>query len=711
MGIISAAGTGSTETAESLRCGETKLDLLTLFPPGPDGPFPVGQVLHFSVHEKLPRTHRLANMAADMAMAGELPVPDAIVLGGTTGGMPATEEALEKNSQDPTDFTYHGVGTVAEDLARRYGCTGPVVTLSTACASGTTAIAVAAELIRNGSAKSVLTGGADALCQLTYFGFKSLQLLDPAGARPLDRNRRGMSLGEGAAMLLLTDNPDLGSGLQILGTGLSCDAYHPSTPDPQGSGAFAAMQAALTDAGIEPQAVDYINLHGTGTPDNDRAEMKAVNALFEGTPPPLSSTKGITGHTLAAAGAVEAVVAAIGIEQGFIPPNTGVDGVDPDLNVSPVLTATPNPIRTVLSNSFGFGGNNAAVVIGGGAGVGRTPKKQPRQPLIVQAYACLSGVGRTRETLSALKDHRSCKGRLEDAAMCQGLDPRVVRRLKRLSKIALALADEIGDAIEDLSDLQMISMGTGWGALSETSDFLHRLQDTKYRFPSPTDFIGSVHNSAAGQLAMTFNAHGANLTTSGGDYSFEQALLSADVVSSRSADSILILGADEGHPELLPLLDGSVRLDGELADGGGAVLLRRGDPSEGIQMDLACFHSHNHPRAIEAAMEQVCGTGKLNHAFGAIFAGIPAAEQPLAQEQLGQFLDLTGFNGPVIDFRRLTGEFATATALAVTAGIDAVSSNTMGNVASTQAPISLDGKGVLVLGLGKFITAIRILPP
>jgi 3-oxoacyl-(acyl-carrier-protein) synthase len=716
MGLVSAAGSGKAETVASLQKGSPKLFGLTLFPSGPDGPLPVGEVLGVRPggppDARLPRTHQLARLAADQAMAGGALAPEAIVLGGTTGGMPATEVALEVGDRNPDAYAYHGVGSVAEDLARRYGCNGPVITLSTACASGATAIAVAMEMIRSGMVGRVLAGGADALCRLTYFGFKSLQLLDPDGARPLDRHRRGMSLGEGAAMLLLTNTASSGDELQLLGAGLSCDAYHPSSPHPRGAGAVAAMQTALKDAGLESGRIDYVNLHGTGTPDNDRAEAAALHTLFGNLLPPVSSTKGITGHTLAAAGALETIISALCIEHGFVPPNAGTKTPDPELNLSPVEAAAPMAVTTVLSNSFGFGGNNAALIIGRRPGRCDNRKPIPAQPLIVMGYACLSGRGRTRDTLSAMRSGVSCHGRLSDTIVCEGLSSRAVRRLKRLPKIAMALTRELRDGYPEQCSPQVISMGTGWGALSETNDFLSRLQETGYRFPSPMDFIGSVHNSPAGQIAMMVAAKGANLTATGGDYAFEQAFLSADLVTRRSSDPILVMGADEGHSRFSPLFDRSAATrPNALSDGGGALLLRRGEPSGGIHMALDCFFSHRHPEAVNLIIESLGGAEHVNRSFGAILAGIPAAHRPLAEDQLARLLAAGRFSGPVIDFRRLTGEFATATAIAAAAGVDSVTRNRIGDPKVGYQPVCLHGKGILLVGLGRFITAMRISPP
>lgn len=711
MGMVSALGADSVDSAANLRRSHRRLAPLTLFPPGPDSPLPVAELSGLAIAAGAPRTHALARLAADQAMAGSKAPLDAIILGSTTGGMPATEVALEQGVVDPAAYERHGVGTVAEDLACRFGCTGPVITLSTACASGATAIAVAAAMIRRGKARRVLAGGADALCRLTYFGFKSLQVIDPDGARPLDRDRRGMSLGEGAAMLLLTNQPRTKTDLQLLGAGLSCDAHHPSTPHPDGTGAAAAMQAALDDAGLTADQIDYINLHGTGTPDNDRAEALAVNAVFRGSPPPLSSTKGITGHTLGAAGALEAGIAALAIRNGVVPANIGTRNPDPTLGLSPVAAATALPVRRVLSNSFGFGGNNAALVIGRPTDPLPDSGKTTPGPLIVAGYACLSGRGRTAETLAALTAHGACRGCLADPDICRDLDPRSVRRLKRLSKLAMAMAEELRRKVAEPDLPRAVSMGTGWGALSETNDFLTRLMDSGYQFPSPMDFIGSVHNAPAGQAAMLLSARGANLTASGGDYTFEQALLAADLVTTREAGPTLVLAADEAHAKLTPLFDPSVATDQGLSDGGGALVLRRREAADGTRIALVGYRSHRQPDAVEALLADLGGGDGLNRRYGAILAGLPAGHRSMATVQLDRFTTLGDFHGPVFDFRRLTGEFATATAIAAVAGVHWVETGITGATGNCRPPRPLNGRGVLVLGLGPYLTATTICPP
>ncbi|HLO65058.1 MAG TPA: beta-ketoacyl synthase N-terminal-like domain-containing protein, partial [Azonexus sp.] len=665
MGIVSPMGCGVADTAEALRQAQCALRPLTLFGLTADVPPAVGEVnLESDSAYPLPRTHRLARIAADQILATTSLVPDAIVIGTTTGGILTTEELLEKNVAAPDGYRYHGVGTVAEDLARRFGCSGPLITVSTACSSGALALILAMEMLRSGKARRVLAGGVDSLCRLTYFGFNSLQLIDPVGARPLDRDRRGLSVAEGAGLLLLTTEPPGKDALQLLGAGLSCDAYHPAAPRPDGKGAVAAMRAALADAGLEPADIDYINLHGTGTTDNDLAEINAIKALFGDSLPLLSSIKGATGHALAAAGAIEAVVAAIAIDTCIVPANVGFQNIDPALSKAPVTTPTQASIKTVLSNSFGFGGNNAALAIGTARNPSSDVPKQPRPPLIVTAAACLTGAGHTQETWESFSAGRACNGCLDDGRVTEGLPPRTIRRLKRLPKLALALANHTCRSRPDVRQPVAVSLGTAWGALSETHDFLHRLFETNQQFPSPTDFIGSVHNAPAGQIAMHLDSRGANVTTSGGDWSFEQALLAADLLTHPDTGPTLLVGVDEAQPCLSPLFDGSVGAVDDLGDGGGALLLERGSDLSGATVDLLEYRFGIDQDFMVRLVGRLGGPEGVGRDFGAIMAGLPAGNYTQAAGQLADFVQQSNFNGPIVDYRRIVGQFGAASAVA-----------------------------------------------
>jgi len=709
VGVVSCLGAGISQTIKALEKGHSGIRPLTIFSTSSHPPLPVGEFPDFFENDPLPRTHRLARLAAEQAMAGCDRAPDAVVLGVTTGGMLSTETHLKKSSPDPQLFRRHAPGSVAEDIARRWGCTGPVLTVSTACSSGAVAIKIALQMLRCGMATRVLAGGADSLCRLTYYGFNALQLIDPQGARPLDKNRRGMSVAEGAAILLLTANDGHGAVARLLGAGLSCDAHHPVKPHPHGKGALAAMQAALNDGKIAVEDIDYINLHGTGTVDNDLSEARAVRTLFPHHPPLLSSIKGACGHSLAAAGAIDAVISAVSISEKWVPANIGCRHPDPELKLNPVLQSTRKPVKTVLSNSFGFGGNNAALIIGaadadypGSAGTDVTA-------LSILGCACVTGAGRTRQTMENIIAGKNCTGMLPAEEVSENLAARQTRRMKRFSRLALSLALEAHASASDEQRPTAVFLGTGWGAQSETYDFLTRLYETNEQFPSPIDFVGSVHNAAAGQVALQFQATGANITMTGGDYSFEQALLAAGLLAADIDGRFLLMGADEGHPMLTPLFDPSTTAGPDLSDGGGALCVQRGPDPGGLSIAAIFFASAAaNPTAVSSLLKRLGGADRINARYGALLVGIPAACRREGQRQLKDFLALTGFAKPVIDYRKITGQFASASAVAAVLAVKFLENGKIPAISENSTPVTLTPTRILLLGLGDFVTAVEV---
>ena len=707
-GIISPLGEGLIATEEALRDNRSAIRPLELFSLLHGEPLPVGQVRGVDGPSSLPRTHRLACIAAMQAMASCHEPPDAVILGTTTGGILTTEQLLRDNADDKELYQYHGLNSVAEYIAKETGCRGPALAVSTACSSGAVAIAMALEMLRSGKAKTVLAGGVDSLCRLTYFGFHSLQLVDKKGCRPFDADRHGMAVAEGAAMLLLTtERPDTLLA-ELLGAGISCDAYHPAAPHPEGQGALAAMRAALADAGLEPADIDYINLHGTGTPENDLAESRAIRALFA-TPPPLSSIKGATGHSLAASGAIEAVVAVIAVAKDFLPANTGWHKPDPALGLTPLTQPASRRTTAVLSNSFGFGGNNGCLVISKADSL--VPPAAPSRPsagLAIHGCSCLTGAGNTAATMSRLAQGLPVAGMVDVDSLSENLSPRLVRRLKRLPRMTLALASAAHTDSGFEANPSSVFMGTGWGALSETYDFLTRLADSKEQFPSPTDFVGSVHNGPAGQAAIMFGATGANITASGGDYSFEQALLAADLLMEEVQESCLVLGADEGHQVLSPLLDPSIAPGTSLADGGGSLCLSRKREGARCLVRVPFYQSGATEGCIDALIEALGGVQTLNGKYALLLAGIPAAVREEGEGQLARFMAQSGCKAQVIRYRELTGEFASASAVAA---VMAVSFLASGQVPGDALALESNNKGILVLGLGPYLSAMEFTRP
>ncbi len=292
----------------------------------------------------------------------------AVLLGTSTSGLLQTELAYRRRGPDgalPADFNYadtQNTYSVAAFVAQALALSGPSWVVSTACSSSAKVFGSAARLIEAGLVDAALVGGVDSLCLTTLYGFNALELLSPEICRPWDAQRRGLSIGEAAAFALLQRDSARPQGW-LLGVGESNDGHHMSTPHPEGVGAIAAMQAALRDAGLGADAIDYINLHGTATPSNDSSEDRAVGAVF-GQRVPCSSTKGATGHTLGAAGGVEAAIALLALQHGFLPGGLNLQVPDPSLQVDYVTRSRNAPLRTVLSNSFGFGGSNASLILG-----------------------------------------------------------------------------------------------------------------------------------------------------------------------------------------------------------------------------------------------------------------------------------------------------------------------------------------------------------
>jgi 3-oxoacyl-[acyl-carrier-protein] synthase-1 len=254
--------------------------------------------------------------------------------------------------------TYSLGAFVTEAFALR----GPSWVVSTACSSSAKVFGNAARLIAAGLVDAAVVGGVDSLCLTTLYGFNSLELLSPEVCRPWDAGRRGLSIGEGAAFALLERDAAAPQGW-LLGVGESNDGYHMSTPHPEGTGAIEAMRSALADAGLAPADIGYVNLHGTATPSNDASEDRAVCAVF-GAQTPASSTKGATGHTLGAAGGIEAAISLLALRHRLLPAGLHVREIDPALKLQYLRENREQPLRAVLSNSFGFGGTNASLVLG-----------------------------------------------------------------------------------------------------------------------------------------------------------------------------------------------------------------------------------------------------------------------------------------------------------------------------------------------------------
>ncbi len=294
----------------------------------------------------------------------------AVLIGTSTSGIHETELAYRRRDPVtgalPPGFRYRhsqNVYSVAEFVRRYLDLHGPAAAISTACSSSAKVFASAHRLLEAGFADAAVVGGVDSLCLTTLYGFRSLELLSREPCRPCDAERDGISIGEAAGFVLLERPDEMPGAISFLGYGESSDGYHMSAPHPDGAGVHLAMSTALSRAGLAPQEIDYINLHGTATPANDRAEDAAIHHIFGGATP-CSSTKGWTGHTLGAAGVTEAIISVLCLKHAYLPGSLNTRTLDPCLKSRIVLSAERRPVRRVLSNSFGFGGNNCSLVFG-----------------------------------------------------------------------------------------------------------------------------------------------------------------------------------------------------------------------------------------------------------------------------------------------------------------------------------------------------------
>ncbi|RJX30789.1 MAG: beta-ketoacyl-[acyl-carrier-protein] synthase family protein [Oxalobacter sp.] len=292
-----------------------------------------------------------------------------IILGTSTSGIAEAESAIavkRRTGEMPSTYRYtqQEIGMTSTFLARYLNLLGPAYTISTACTSSAKAFQSARNLLRHNLCDAVIVGGADSLCQLTVNGFSSLESTTSNLTNPMSRNRNGINIGEGAALFLMTREE---SEIELLGVGESSDAYHMSAPHPEGLGAEMAMRAAMNDATLKPDDIDYLNLHATATPKNDEMESRAVSRLF-GDRTLVSGTKPLTGHTLGAAGATELAFCWLALQQGRIPPHIWDGEPDPDLPrlnlAGQGLPFAKTTGRVCMSNSFAFGGSNASLVIG-----------------------------------------------------------------------------------------------------------------------------------------------------------------------------------------------------------------------------------------------------------------------------------------------------------------------------------------------------------
>ena len=584
-GIVSAIGVGKAETLTSLQEGRSGIHPLRYLITD-HHEFPVGEV-QLSNNEMcaLLGLDPAAQPTTRTALMGMVALKEALVeaqlqpeeyptvplISGTTvGGMDKSElyylDFLENDSRNEYIRT-HDCGACTEMIADHFGRFRLLTTLSTACSSAANAVILGAELLRSGQAECVVVGGSECITKFHLNGFASLMILDKEPCRPFDESRAGLNLGEGAAWLVLETEEharwrNATPIARLAGYGNACDAFHQTATSADGEGPYLAMQKALANAGIKPNQVDYINAHGTGTGNNDISESTAIRRLFGEQVPPVSSTKAFTGHTTSASGTIEAVICLLAMQHSFLPVNLRFHNSGDCL--TPVHKATNKPLRYVLSNAFGFGGNDSALLF---EQVNKSTSQQANGSTGQQVNESTSNKVYLLSAAQISAQEPLCNDwkdnpipltepltRSREADYKQFIPPLEARRMGRILKRAIATA-RTATAQAGIDTPEAIITGTGLGCIENTEIFLDALCRQGEDQMMPTRFMQSTHNTISSIVAINLKAHGYNATYAHNTVSFQSALLDAMLqLKSGAICNALVCAHDEMTPSYHALL-------------------------------------------------------------------------------------------------------------------------------------------------------------
>lgn len=484
----------------------------------------------------------------------------ALVSASTVGGMDRSElfyKDFLTGARHKNHIDTHHAGNSTEMIAEQCGINGLITTISTACSSSLNSIMFGARLIKNGKTKIAIVGGTDALSKFTLNGFNTLMILDREHCRPFDKSRTGLNLGEGAAYLVLEEKESaLASGkniyAQVSGYANANDAHHQTASSENGEGPFLAMKNALKSAGINTSVVDYINVHGTGTDNNDLTEGRAIKRLFNPLPP-FSSTKAYTGHTLGAAGVLESVFSILTLNNKIAFPNINFKTAIEDIAIEPLTKPTKlNIVRNVLTNSFGFGGNDSSLVF---SIVDETKSISQKENINKRIYINGSGCVSPQNTLEGFNpdfEMTEVEARfleIQKPNYRDFINPKLLRRMSKIVRMGIVATktalDEAG-----LEKPDAILTGTGMGCQADTEKFLNSMIENNEGLLTPTAFIQSTHNTVAGAIALGLKNHETNLTYVHRTFSFESALLDSILLFNEGkVRNILLGGFDEATEE------------------------------------------------------------------------------------------------------------------------------------------------------------------
>ena len=578
-GIISAIGVDKASVLESLREGRSGIGEMRYLPSS-HHELPVGEVkwsdeelqsrLALDPSMKFSRTAMMGIWAVRQALedAGcfstengnllppsTLHLPPKIVLisGTTVAGMDLSERYFAEMLKSDGHLEYlrnHSCGDNTRQIADYFGIFTDLTTISTACSSAANALILGANLLKAGEADMVVAGGTEALSLFHLNGFNSLMILDKDHCRPFDDQRAGLNLGEGAAYVVMESEEHARQRQApihawLSGYGNACDAFHQTASSDNGEGAYLAMCEAIDMAGLKPADIDYVNAHGTGTPNNDQSESVALQRVFGSNLPPVSSTKGFTGHTTSASGSIETVICLLAMHHGFIPANLGwqhpmASGITPTMGENGVT------LRHVLCNSFGFGGNDSSLLLsyGGGLKVEGGGRLLSREKTAVGDFS-LHLAPSTLHQLARVEI--TSEDQLSEIR--EFVKPIEARRMGKLMKASL-LSSLKALKQAGVECLDAIITGTALGCWENSEALLMQLKEEGEVMLSPTNFMQSTHNTISSNIAIRLGCHGYNVTYTQGNESLEWALRDARLLLNSGRYKTVLVGC---HDETTPL--------------------------------------------------------------------------------------------------------------------------------------------------------------
>ncbi len=475
------------------------------------------------------------------AMTGDRKPRIVLVSGTTVGGMDMTELCFDKvkDKRSLEFLRHHDCGSSTQVMADHFGIFDEITTLSTACSSAANAIMLGARLLKAGEADIVVAGGTEALSRFHLNGFNSLMILDHEPCRPFDASRAGLNLGEGAAFVVLESEQaakarEAEPHAYLTGYGNACDAFHQTASSENGEGAYLAMKEAIETAHLQPTDIQYVNAHGTGTPNNDQSESVSLKRIFGDKMPLVSSTKSFTGHTTSASGSIEAVICILAMQHHFVPANLGwkhqMEG-----GITPTMGESNVQLEHVICNSFGFGGNDSSLVISAHP---TREDKEERKPSPINVVAKV-------EITSAdqLSDIRKYVKPMEARRMGKIMKSSLLSSLEALSQAGIETPDAI-------------ITGTTYGCMENSEMLLRQIQEEGEEMLKPTYFMQSTHNTIGSNIAIKTRCHGYNVTYTQGKDSLEWALRDARLLlESGKVKNVLVGCHDESAPVFNSLLE------------------------------------------------------------------------------------------------------------------------------------------------------------